>query len=150
MHPSFLDHKFPQIEPVPLERVRARSLSALSLHELSTCGFAPQLITKAPPEAVDLLSRFLAFHPAKRISAIEALAHPYFDALKTSPKPVLPNGADLPPDLFRWTKHELSIRPDLVRRLVPTHAEQQLYKETGIDLAHFEPCELDGLKVEIE
>ncbi|GIQ90486.1 hypothetical protein KIPB_013294, partial [Kipferlia bialata] len=37
------------------------------------------LIPSAPPDALDLLRKMLAFNPAKRISAQEALAHPYLD-----------------------------------------------------------------------
>jgi len=36
------------------------------------------VVPKAPPLAIDLLERMLQFDPAKRISAAEALTHPYF------------------------------------------------------------------------
>ncbi|EEB91574.1 hypothetical protein MPER_10045, partial [Moniliophthora perniciosa FA553] len=37
-----------------------------------------QVLPKASPHAIDLLERLLKFDPAERISAAEALSHPYF------------------------------------------------------------------------
>ncbi len=36
------------------------------------------LIKNMPPLAVDLLEKLLIYDPSKRITAVEALAHPYF------------------------------------------------------------------------
>ena len=36
-----------------------------------------EIFSKIEPEAIDLLNRLLVFDPKKRLSAIEALAHPY-------------------------------------------------------------------------
>lgn len=36
-----------------------------------------KLFQHAPPEAVDLLKKFLIFDPEKRITVEEALKHPY-------------------------------------------------------------------------
>lgn len=41
---------------------------------------------------------------------------------------------------------ELSIRPDLIRRLVPPHAEQELLLR-GIDIYNFTPIPLDQMKI---
>ena len=38
-----------------------------------------------PPQATDLLSKMLTFHPSSRITAAEALAHPYFADFGVSP-----------------------------------------------------------------
>ena len=36
---------------------------------------------EADPNAVDLLKKMLVFNPTKRVSAAEALQHPFFDSL---------------------------------------------------------------------
>ena len=49
---------------------------------------------QASEDAVDLLSRLVAFDPRKRLTAAEALQHPYF---KSSPKPTDPGRLPKPP-----------------------------------------------------
>ncbi|KAI0651446.1 kinase-like domain-containing protein [Trametes meyenii] len=46
-----------------------------------------QVLPKASPQAIDLLERLLQFDPAKRISAAEALTHPYFTTVPLYPQP---------------------------------------------------------------
>jgi len=57
-------------------------------------GVAPplrQLFTTAPPEALDLLQKLLAFDPNKRLSAADALKHAYFSSRPfATPFPDLP------------------------------------------------------------
>lgn len=48
------------------------------------------------------MSKMLQYHPQHRISAIEALCHPFFDPLR-DPTAQLPNGHALPP-LFNFSK----------------------------------------------
>jgi len=40
-----------------------------------------EMFPDASPEAIDLLEKMLAFHPARRITVEEALAHPYLASL---------------------------------------------------------------------
>ncbi|GAA5875700.1 hypothetical protein JCM1840_003179 [Sporobolomyces johnsonii] len=127
MNPSYMEHHFPQIKPVTLSKI----------------------LPSASASALDLLSALLTFAPQDRIPAIDALAHPFFDDLKV-PGVVMPNGKPLPRDLFMFSRHELSIRPDLIRLLVPPHLEQQLFDEHGIDVGHFEPMDLKPLRVNID
>jgi glycogen synthase kinase 3 beta len=44
---------------------------------------------------------------------------------------------------------ELSVRPDLNRRLVPLHCEPEL-RARGIDLDNFVPIPLDQLKITLD
>lgn len=45
---------------------------------------------------------------------------------------------------------ELSIRPDLIRQLVPAYTEQKLWDEHQIDLSNFVPLDVTQLRVEID
>lgn len=54
--PDYNKIVFPEMPPIPLENI----------------------VPDASPEAVDLLKRFLVYHSKERISAAEALLHPYF------------------------------------------------------------------------
>ncbi|KAI5480776.1 protein serine/threonine kinase [Pseudohyphozyma bogoriensis] len=127
MNPSYSSHTFPQIKPVTMSK----------------------LLPRASEHALDLLSKLLTFDPNERMSACEAMTHPFFDELRI-PSTIQPNGKPLPPELFNFTPHELSVRPDLIRKLVPPHAEQRLYDEHGVDLSNFKPIDLKPLRVVIE
>ena len=39
-------------------------------------------LPKAPPDALDLASRLLVFRPSERLTAVQALAHPYFKGVR--------------------------------------------------------------------
>lgn len=72
---------------------------------------------RTPPEAVDLVSRFLVYVPEKRLRPIEALAHPFFAELR-DPATRLPGNKPLPP-LFDFTPEEIALNPELVKSLIP-------------------------------
>lgn len=108
----------------------------------------------------------LLYDPQQRITAIEALCHPFFDEIR-DPNTRLPNDQPLPP-VLNFSRHgewlllkritlscthlslfvELSIRPDLIRRLVPPHCEQELLSR-NIDIHHFDPIPTEQLKIYI-
>lgn len=132
MNPNYMEHKFPQIKPHPFSKV----------------------FRKASPDAIDLISKLLEYTPTQRLSAVEAMCHPFFDELR-DPNTKLPdsrnvNGPirDLPP-LFDFTRHELSIAPQLNDRLVPPHARAALAAR-GIDLNNFVPMSKEEMIAKLD
>ncbi|KAG0178425.1 regulator of ime2 [Apophysomyces sp. BC1021] len=123
MNPHYTDHKFPQVKAYPFSKI---------------------FRSRTPPEAVDLISRILQYEPQFRLTASEALVHPFFDELRNSDTKMA-TGRELPP-LFDFTHEELSIRPDLIHKLVPQHCYEEL-QFRGIDIHHFVPIPLDNLRV---
>eukprot|EP00183_Erythrolobus_madagascarensis_P006668 CAMPEP_0185844434 /NCGR_PEP_ID=MMETSP1354-20130828/601_1 /TAXON_ID=708628 /ORGANISM="Erythrolobus madagascarensis, Strain CCMP3276" /LENGTH=412 /DNA_ID=CAMNT_0028544099 /DNA_START=209 /DNA_END=1447 /DNA_ORIENTATION=+ len=82
------------------------------------------------PEALDLLSQLLAYHPAKRLSPRAALAHEFFNDLR-EPGTVLPNGKPLPP-LFDFSELEWhSIEPQLAPKILPRSNYSTLLSQYG-------------------
>ncbi|VDC05371.1 unnamed protein product [Peniophora sp. CBMAI 1063] len=126
MNPNYMEHKFPQIKPHPFAKV-----------------FRP----RTAPEAIDLVGRLLEYTPEARLSSVEAMVHPFFDELR-GPETKMPNGKDFPP-LFNFTREELSVRPDLISKLVPPHVEPEL-RSRGIDIDNFVPIPLDQLKITLD
>ena len=62
MNPHFKDHKFPDIKPIPFDKVlKNRNI---------------------PEYFLDLISKLLVYNPNKRLTAEKALEHPYFDEIK--------------------------------------------------------------------
>ncbi|KAH7848831.1 hypothetical protein Vadar_008696 [Vaccinium darrowii] len=99
MNPNYTEFKFPQIKAHPWHKI---------FHK------------RIPSEAVDLVSRLLQYSPNLRCTALEACAHPFFDALR-EPNACLPNGQPLPP-LFNFTPKELAAAsPELRQHLIPEH-----------------------------
>ncbi|CAN6458372.1 unnamed protein product [Victoria cruziana] len=102
MNPNYTEFKFPQIKAHPWHKVFQKRL---------------------PPEAVDLVSRFLQYSPNLRCTALDACIHPFFDELR-DPNTRLPNGRPLPP-LFNFKPQELTgIPSDVLERLTPEHARK--------------------------
>lgn len=105
MNPNYMEHKFPQIKPHPFSKVR-HNLTRVDVHMLKY----RQVFRKADQNAIDLISKLLEYTPTQRLSAIEAMVHPFFDELR-DPSTRLPdsrhqNGGprDLPA-LFDFSHH---------------------------------------------
>ncbi|OQO03713.1 Protein kinase gsk3 [Cryoendolithus antarcticus] len=121
MNPNYMEHKFPQIKPHPFGKV----------------------FRKADPNAIDLISKLLEYTPTQRLSAIDAMVHPFFDELRDPSTKLAdsrhPNAPpkDLP-TLFDFTHHELSIAPHLNHQLVPAHMKPILAAK-GLDIDNLVP-----------
>ncbi|KAH0830482.1 kinase-like domain-containing protein [Lanmaoa asiatica] len=126
MNPNYMEHKFPQIKPHPFNKV-----------------FRP----RTAPEAIDLVAKLLEYTPGARLSAVEAMVHPFFDELRGEGAR-MPNQKEFPP-LFNFTREELSVRPELNRQLVPPHCIPEL-RSRGIDLDTFEPIPLEQLRITLD
>lgn len=126
MNPNYMEHKFPQIKPHPFSKV-----------------FRP----RTAPEAIDLVAKLLEYNPGSRLSAVEAMVHPFFDELRVQGAR-MPNGKDFPL-LFDFTREELSVRPDLIRKLVPPHTEPELASRS-IVLDSFVPIPLEQMRISLD
>ncbi|KAK5134807.1 Glycogen synthase kinase 1 [Meristemomyces frigidus] len=132
MNPNYMEHKFPQIKPHPFSKV----------------------FRKADPNAIDLISRLLEYTPTQRLSAIDAMVHPFFDELR-DPSTRLPdsrhaNGGvkDLP-TLFEFSLHEMSIAPHLNHQLVPAHMKPVLAAK-GVDIDNLQPLTKDQMMARLD
>jgi len=107
MNPNYMEHKFPQIKPHPFSKVLNHFPTISRSQRSSNIN---KVFRKADSNAIDLISRLLEYTPTQRLSAIEAMVHPFFDELR-DPNTKLPdsrhtNGApkDLPV-LFDFNHH---------------------------------------------
>lgn len=100
INPRFTQFRFPYLAPHPWEKV----------------------IKHLPPaEALDLISRVLVYSPSRRITPLEACAHPFYDELRRRGTRFR-NGQRLPP-LFNFKPEELEINPSLNSKLRPDYDE---------------------------
>jgi serine/threonine protein kinase len=88
MNPNYMEHKFPQIKPHPFNKV----------------------FRKADANAIELISCLLEYTPTERLSAIDAMVHPFFDELRQPstrfPDSRHPNGPEKDlPTLFDFSRH---------------------------------------------
>lgn len=158
MNPNYMEHKFPQIKPIPLQKI----------------------FKKMTFDCINFLSRTLQYSPIDRVSCIEALADPYFDELRDeatklpnyrklfskqfhqSSSAVLghsnnanyqlyhnqPDVRDLP-ELFDFDDRELSVEPGLNRHLIPEFALSRLNSKYG-SLDKFVPMSEEELRVKLD
>jgi glycogen synthase kinase 3 beta len=127
---------------------------------------------KADPNAIDLISKLLEYTPTQRLSAIDAMVHPFFDELRDPntrlPDSRHPNGANRDmPELYNFTHHgmespppgklhrltllELSIATHLNQQLVPQHIRAALVSR-GLDFEspNFKPLTKDQMLARLD
>ncbi len=97
MNPNYTDYKFPIIKCFTWRQV------------LGTYG-------NIDDQFLDLISKLLVYSPSKRISAFEALAHPYFENLREEGT----KNKMLDSVLFSFTEEEKNSCGELIHRLIPT------------------------------
>jgi len=102
MNQNYTEFKFPQIKAHPWIKV---------------------FRSKATPDAIDLISKLLIYTPDKRVTPLQSCGHAFFDELR-DPNTKLPNGRDLP-TLFDFSAEEMRMGGDLMRKLIPAHAQGQ-------------------------
>lgn len=90
MNPTYSQYKFPHIKSTPIHKV----------------------LKNTPSDALDLIKKLCTYEPDLRPSAFEALAHPFFNDLRTR--------EDIAPELFEWTAEELSVYSHLIDKVGPT------------------------------
>lgn len=96
MNYNYSEFKFPQIKAHPWKGV---------------------FRSRTPTEALDVVSKMLAYDPLKRIKPLEVCSHDFVDELRQEGVQ-LPNGNALPA-LFEFTELELSANPRLLSFLLP-------------------------------
>ncbi|KAL8720721.1 MAG: hypothetical protein Q9225_002455 [Loekoesia sp. 1 TL-2023] len=132
MNPNYMEHKFPQIKPHPFQKV----------------------FRKASSDAIELIAALLEYTPTQRLSAIDAMCHPFFDELR-DPQCRFPDsrhsngGSKELPKLFDFSRHELSISPEKNHILVPAHARQEL-RLKGLDLDSLTPMTKDEMMARLD
>lgn len=124
MNPSYTEHRFPQIKPHPFQKV---------------------FRSRASEDAISFITKTLQYEPLKRLTAFQSLADPFFDELR-NPNARMINGKELPP-LFDFTRHELSIQPDLIPKIVPFQCEASLLAN-GVDIHNFIPMTTEEMRDE--
>mgnify|MGYP000905977291 FL=1 len=99
MNPNYKEFKFPAVKQYPWTKL----LKGKNVDE----------------EYIDLISKLLVYEPNSRLKPLNALLHPFFDELRIEGKK-LPNGEEVPKELFIFTKEEYNSDPLSVEKLIPS------------------------------
>ena len=87
----------------------------------------PQPLSKIfngmPNGLIDLLSKIFVYNPNKRITAMEIMAHPFFDELR-NPE-TSQSGKYIVPNLFDFSKKEIEMskQKELFKKIIPEWAD---------------------------
>jgi len=99
MNPEYKEYKFPAIKPYPWAKL------------FKNCK-------NVNNEFMDLISKLLVYEPNLRLTPLKALLHPFFDELRDE-NTLLPNGNQLPKELFKFSEEEYNSDPSSVEKLTP-------------------------------
>lgn len=103
MNPNYQEFKFPEIRAHPWGTI-----------------FKPS----APTEAVALVGKMLEYVPDRRMKAIEACIHPFFNEIR-QPTTTLPCGKPMPAQMFHFTEEEMALSPQSLKQCIPAHIAGQ-------------------------
>lgn len=98
MNPDYNEFRFPTIKPYPWSKV-----------------FKNRIVNE---EYIDLVNKLLTYEPNLRLKPLQSLLHPFFDELRDA-NTKLPNGDQLPKELFLFTQEEINSDSTSVEKLVP-------------------------------
>jgi glycogen synthase kinase 3 beta len=104
MNSEATEFKFPQIKAYPWSKV-----------------FRNKIIDDS---FIDLISILLVYDPNIRSRPLKALLHPFFDELR-DPNTKLPNGKNIPPEVFEFAPEELEVDRPTIEKIL----EKKTYKE---------------------
>ena len=68
------------------------------------------IFTKCPKDLIDLLNNMFLYNPRKRLTAMEIMAHPFFDDLRNK-ELCTNNGKFMVPNIFNFTEKEIKESP---------------------------------------
>ena len=82
-----------------------------------------EIFPGVPKDLINLLNKIFIYNPKKRISALEIMAHPFFNDLRN--EEVYQNGKYIIPNLFDFNKKEimLSKSKETFKRIIPEWSE---------------------------
>ncbi|KAK9823027.1 hypothetical protein WJX81_000384 [Elliptochloris bilobata] len=116
MNPNYTEFKFPQIKAHSWNKIFSKRI---------------------PPDAVDLVAQLLQYSPVGRVTALQAMTHPFFDELRDSAT-ALPNGRPLP-ELCGWLPGELDrASPQSRHAKTASQAQQAPKLEEDDDFIEFD------------
>lgn len=88
------------------------------------------MFNNCPPEAIDLLRKLLAYNPAKRPSATEVLAHPFFEKFHNEVEETICSTKVIIP-INDAQRLSLKVYRDAIYNDITTHSRLQKMKETA-------------------
>lgn len=79
--------------------------------------------TGKPKDVIHLLNKIFVYEPHKRISALEIMAHPFFDDLRNSD--LSQNGKFIFPNIFDFSQSEINLfeNKEILKKIIPEWAE---------------------------
>jgi glycogen synthase kinase 3 beta len=109
----------------------AEQLSFLNKNNTMNCyQFPPvkpytisKLLNGKPKEIINLLQKIFIYEPHKRLSALEIMAHPFFDDLRNSE--LNQNGKFIVPTIFDFSESEIYgfKNKSLLKKIIPDWAD---------------------------